>query len=156
MVLGLMVPPANGSPWRGSENQPVGLRPVTSARMLVASSMRAFSSARGSVVTSSCRSPCAATSWPAAMSPLMRAGSILAITAGTAKVALSPCSESAASNRSRPSPAANRAVALRTSFADMPSGPPAMLRSTTMWTAHRLPSGQRISLSSRLFSSEIV
>ena len=47
MVLGLMVPPANGSLWRGSENQPAGLRPVTSARISVVSSMRAFSSSRG-------------------------------------------------------------------------------------------------------------
>ena len=90
MVLGLMVPPANGSPWRGSENQPVGLRPVTSARMLVASSMRAFSSARASVLTSSCLSPCAATSWPPSMSPLMRAGSILASDGGHREGRLEP------------------------------------------------------------------
>ena len=46
MVLGLMVPPANGSFCRGSENQPAGRRPVISVRIFVVRSRRAFSSSR--------------------------------------------------------------------------------------------------------------
>ena len=33
-MLGLIVPPANGSPCRGNENQPIGRRPVISAEDL--------------------------------------------------------------------------------------------------------------------------
>ena len=90
------------------------------------------------------------------MGVLIPAGSISAVTAGTAKVALSPCLASAASTRASPSLAPNTAGALRMSRAAIPSGPLATLRSTTMWTAQRLPCGQRTSASARLFSLEMV
>ena len=66
-----MVPPANGSFCRGSENQPAGRRPAMSVRICVVRSMRAFSSSRETALTSSCLKPCAATSCPRAMSDLI-------------------------------------------------------------------------------------
>ena len=46
MVLALMVPPANASFCRGSENQPAGRVPAIPVKTSVVRSMRALSSSR--------------------------------------------------------------------------------------------------------------
>jgi len=90
MVFGLIVPPANGSSWRGRQNQPDGLRPIARVTISVDSVSRAVSSALLSPLTSSCFNPLPAISWPSASSACNRCERSCAITAGTANVAFTP------------------------------------------------------------------
>ena len=156
IVLGLIAPPAYLSLCLGSENQPSGRRPVTSARISVVRSSRAFSSARSSVLTSSCLNPCAAISWPSAINARSFGARCSASTAGTAKVARM-------SNRERVSRSAasapfmpNCASGVATSAGPMRAGPVSGDRSTTTLTQHRAPFGQAMSASAMPRSSEIV
>src|SRR5215469_12093784 len=78
------------------------------------------------------------------------------MTAGTAKVACIPCWRSISRNAANPWLAPNSDSGVARSAAVRPSAPEATLRSTVTATQQRAPSGQRISESARLLSSQIV